>query len=245
MKNLLNWNNFVAVSENSNGSYNLEFHVDGLLIVITGAELTESVTVDGVPQHPLKYWYQEENIKRAIEWAEPEDIEVIGELDELDADKDINSILAEKDIEGVLDEMADIAADLDNSSTDLVNRLDKIAFALQNQGKTGYKDVTSVSEPKSEVVLTARQLAALGRLALNNKSLLKFQNHALALIKSPKEVKEQDVFAYYYELFRLTADIYEANQGIIDDLEKTGWLLLESENKDEISAFYNTQGKEA
>lgn len=230
MKNLLNWNNFVAVSENSNGSYNLEFHVDGLLIVITGAELTESVTVDGVPQHPLKYWYQEENIKRAIEWAEPEDIEVIGELDELGA---------EEGVEGILNELADIATDLESSSADLAKRLDKVTLELQNQGKTEYKGATSVSEPKSEVVLTARQLATLGRLALNNKSLLKFQNHALALVKSPKEVKEQDVFAYYYELFRLTADIYEANQGIIDDLEKTGWLLLESENKDEISAFYN------
>lgn len=236
MKNLLNWNNFVAVSENSNGSYNLEFHVDGLLIVITGAELTESVTVDGVPQHPLKYWHQEENIKRAIEWAEPEDIEVVGELDELNA---------EEDVEGILDEIADITADLANSSTDLVERLDKVAFTLQNQGKTAYKGATSVSEPKSEVVLTARQLAALGRLAINNKNLLKFQNHALNLVKSPREVKPQDAFAYYSELFRLTEDIFDANQGIIDDLEKTGWLLQESENKDEISAFYNNQGKEA
>ena len=244
MKNLLNWNNFVAVSENSNGSYNLEFHVDGLLIVITGAELTESVTVDGVPQHPLKYWYQEENIKRAIEWAEPEDIEVIGELDELVAEEAIKSILAAKDFEGILDEIADITVDLANSSTDLVERLDKVAFTLQNQGKTAHKGATSVSEPKSEVVLTARQLAALGRLALNNKNLLKFQNHALNLVKSPREVKPQDAFAYYSELFRLTEDIFDANQGIIDDLEKTGWLLQESENKDEISAFYNKQGKE-
>ena len=245
MKNLLNWNNFVAVSENSNGSYNLEFHVDGLLIVIKGAELTEIVTVDGVLQHPIKYWYQEGNIKRAIEWAEPEDIEVIGELDKLDAEEDIKSILAAKDFEDILDEIADITADLENNSTDVAKRLDKVMLEHQKQDKTAYKGATSVSEPKSEVVLTARQLAALGRLAINNKNLLKFQNHALNLVKSPREVKPQDAFAYYSELFRLTEDIFDANQGIIDDLEKTGWLLQESENKDEISAFYNNQGKEA
>lgn len=245
MKNLLNWNNFVAVSENSNGSYNLDFHVDGLLIVITGAELTETVTVDGVLQHPLKYWYQEENIKRAIEWAEPEDIEVIGELDKLDTDKDINSILAEKDFESVLDEMADIAADLDNSSTDLVNRLDKVAFALQKQGKTACKDVTSVSEPKSEVVLTARQLAEMAEKLLMFSRVLKLQNHSLNLTRPTEEAHGDELILHYDALYKFTEDVYLTNEDMAKKIDEISFLLQEATNKDEISAFYNNQGKEA
>lgn len=236
MKNLLNWNNFVAVSENSNGSYNLDFHVDGLLIVITGAELTESVTVDGVPQHPLKYWYQEENIKRAIEWAEPEDIEVIGELDELDA---------EEDVEGALDEMADIAADLDNSSTDLVNRLDKLAFALQNQGKAAYKGATSVSKPKSEVVLTAKQLANMADELLMFSRVLKLQNHSINLTRSVQEVRGDELILHYDALYKFTEDMYITNVDMAKKIDEISFLLQESENKDEIDAFYNNQGKEA
>lgn len=214
MKNLLNWNNFVAVSENSNGSYNLEFHVDGLLIVIAGAELTESVTVNGVPQHPLKYWYQEKNIKRAIEWAEPEDVEVIGELDELDAEEDIKSILAAKDFEGILDEIADITADLENNSTDLAKRLDSVA-------------------------LTAKQLADLGEMLLTNKETLEFQIHALGLVKTPKEVNNEELIVHYYEVYRLTDDMFRVNQAIVKRIDEVAFLLLESTNKDEIEAHYN------
>lgn len=232
MKNLLNWNNFVGATETEVGVFDLEFIVQGLRMFIRGAKVQGG---GGIPfVEYLNYWNEENNVNRAIE--EATEVDIIGEVDELDA---------EEDVEGILNELADIATDLENNSTDLAKRLDSVTLALQNQGKTAHKDATSVSEPKSEVVLTARQLAALGRLALNNKSLLKFQNHALNLVKSPREVKPQDAFAYYSELFRLTEDIFDANQGIIDDLEKTGWLLLESENKDEISAFYNNQGKEA
>ena len=239
MKNLLNWNNFVAVSENSNGSYNLEFHVDGLLIVITGAELTESVTVDGVPQHPLKYWHQEENIKRAIEWAEPEDIEVIGELDELDAEEDIKSILAAKDFEGILDEIADITADLENNSTDVAKRLDKVTLELQKQGKTANKDATSVSEPKSEVALTAKQLADMADELLMFSRVLKLQNHSINLTRSTQEVHGDELILHYDALYKFTEDVYITNVDMAKKIDEISFLLQESENKDEISAFYN------
>lgn len=224
MKNLLNWNNFVAVSEGENGAFDLEFHVQGLLMVIRNAEMYDRPLIDGVIQHPLKYWYEEKNIKRAIEQAK-----------EVDITEEVAEVTVSSDL---LEEIADITADLANRSTDLVERLDKFAFTLQNQGKTAYKGATSVSEPKDEVALTAKQLADLGSALLTSKRMLEFQNHALYLENTPKEVNEENIYAHYSELCRLTSTMLEANQGIVDVLETAGWLLLESTNKDEIEAYY-------
>lgn len=225
MKNLLNWNNFVAVSEGEGGAFDLEFHVEGLRMFIRNAEMYDRPLIDGVIQHPLKYWYEEKNIKRAIEQAT-----------EVDITEEVAEVTVSSDL---LEEIADITADLANSSTDLVERLDKFAFTLQNQGKAAYKGATSVSEPKDEVALTAKQLADLGEMLLTNKRMLEFQNHALALVKPPKEIDREDLIMHYHELYRLINDMFGANGEIAKQMDTAAFLLLESTNKDEIDAHYN------
>ncbi|WP_373804618.1 hypothetical protein [Jeotgalibaca porci] len=232
MKNLLNWNNFVAVSEGENGAFDLEFHVQGLLMVIRNAEMYDRPLIDGVIQHPLLYWHEKQNIERAIELAESEEVEIMGDLDKL---------AEENELEEYVEEISDITTDINNMSANLECRLGKIGLALQNhQGNVKViKKHQIEKEAKNEVALTARQLADLGETLLTNKRMLEFQNHALALVKPPKEIDREDLIIHYHELYRLTEDMFGANQEVVRTMDMAAFLLLESTNKDEIDAHYN------
>lgn len=233
MKNLLNWNNFIAVTEGKNGSYDLEFQGDGIRMLIRGAEITESVTIDGEPQHPLLYWQDKHNIERAIEQADGFDI--VRELSELDEVVEINRF------DELIEELVDIATDVNRIGANFEKRLDKVGLALQNheENVTLSKVMLDNKETKNEVALTAKQLADLGEMLLTNKETLEFQIHALGLVKTPKEVNNEELIVHYNEVYRLTDDMFRVNQAIVKRIDEVAFLLLESTNKDEIEAHYN------